>query len=154
MKYFITVLLFILLLSFGCAKRQAVTEAVIVEDILFEEIKEDTTEISEITFTEEPEEDISIFEEEELELSATEPKKMLGYRVQISAFKNKTAADQEASRAKLILDKYVYVEYIIPYYKLRVGNFLTKSDATSYLNQVVNKGFKGAFIVETTIIVE
>lgn len=146
MKYFITVLLFILLLSSGCAKRQAVTEAVIGEDILFEEIKEDTTEISEITFTEEP--------EEELELRATEPKKMLGYRVQISAFKNKTAADQEASRAKLILDKYVYVEYIMPYYKLRVGNFLTKSDATSYINQVVNKGFKGAFIVETTIIVE
>lgn len=146
MKYFITVLLFILLLSLGCAKRQAVTEAVIGEDILFEEIKEDTTEISEITFTEEP--------EEELELRATEPKKMLGYRVQISAFKNKTAADQEASRAKLILDKYVYVEYIMPYYKLRVGNFLTKSDATSYINQVVNKGFKGAFIVETAIIVE
>ncbi len=152
MKY--SVMLFFLLLFLGCAKRQTVTEEVPTEEILFEEIQEDTTEITDISFTEEGEEEATIFEEEEIMVETKEPQKMLGYRIQIGAFKNKTAAEQEANRARLTLDKEVYIDYIIPYYKLRVGNFLSKSDAVSQLNQVLNKGFKGAFIVETTIIVE
>ena len=152
MKY--SVMLFFLLLFLGCAKRQTVTEEVPTEEILFEEIQEDTTEITDISFTEEGEEEATIFEEEEIMLETKEPQKMLGYRIQIGAFKNKTAAEQEANRARLTLDKEVYIDYIIPYYKLRVGNFLSKSDAVSQLNQVLNKGFKGAFIVETTIIAE
>ncbi len=152
MKY--SVMLFFLLLFLGCAKRQTVTEEVPTEEILFEEIQEDTTEITDISFTEEGEEEATIFEEEEIMVETKEPQKMLGYRIQIGAFKNKTAAEQEANRARLTLDKEVYIDYIIPYYKLRVGNFLSKSDAVSQLNQVLNKGFKGAFIVETTIIAE
>lgn len=154
MKYTFFVFLFFLLLLFSCARRQSVKEEVATEEILFEEIQEDTTEISDISFTNEAEEEISIFKEEEIKAETKELKKMLGYRIQIGAFKNKTAADQEAKRARLTLDKEVYIEYILPYYKLRVGNFLSNSDARSYLNQVLNKGFKGAFIVETTIIVE
>jgi cell division protein FtsN len=151
MKYLVMLFLFFLLLFLGCAKRQTVTEEVPTEEILFEEIQEDTTEITDISFTEE---EATIFEEEEIKVETKEPKKMLGYRIQVGAFKNKTAAEQEANRARLTLDKEVYIDYIIPYYKLRVGNFLSKSDAVSQLNQVLNKGFKGAFIVETTIIVE
>lgn len=154
MKYSVMLFLFFLLLFLGCAKRQTVTEEVPTEEILFEEIQEDTTEITDISFTEEGEEEATIFEEEEIMVETKEPQKMLGYRIQIGAFKNKTAAEQEANRARLTLDKEVYIDYIIPYYKLRVGNFLSKSDAVSQLNQVLNKGFKGAFIVETTIIVE
>lgn len=151
MKYSVMLFLFFLLLFLGCAKRQTVTEEVPTEEILFEEIQEDTTEITDISFTEE---EATIFEEEEIMVETKEPQKMLGYRIQIGAFKNKTAAEQEANRARLTLDKEVYIDYIIPYYKLRVGNFLSKSDAVSQLNQALNKGFKGAFIVETTIIVE
>ena len=153
MKYLVLLSLFFLLLISDCAKRQTVGEELTTEEILFEEIQEDTTEISDISFTEELEEETPIFEEE-IMVETKEPKKMLGYRIQIGAFKNRTAAEQEANRARLILDKEVYIDYIIPYYKLRVGNFLSKSDAVSQLNQVLNKGFKGAFIVETTIIVE
>jgi cell division protein FtsN len=153
MKYLVLLSLFFLLLFSGCAKRQTVSDELTTEEILFEEIQEDTTEIADISFTEESEEETPIFEEEIIQ-ETKEPKKMLGYRIQIGAFKNKTAAEQEANRARLILDKEVYIDYIIPYYKLRVGNFLSKSDAVSNLNQVLNKGFKGAFIVETTITVE
>lgn len=153
MKYLVLLSLFFLLLFSGCAKRQTVTEELTTEEILFEEIQGDTTEITDISFTEEREEETPIFEEEII-VETKEPKKMLGYRIQIGAFKNKTAAEQEANRARSILDKEVYIDYIIPYYKLRLGNFLSRSDAVSQLNQVLNKGFKGAFIVETTIIVE
>lgn len=155
MKYFVVVLSIILLLPFGCAKRQEVSQEPAWEDeILFEEITEDTTEISDITFTEEPEKDISIFEEEKVEAITTEPTTGLGFRIQIGAYKNEALAQKEAEKARMILNKKVYVDYIMPYNKLRVGNFLTRSDAVSYRVQVLNKGYKGAFIVETTIIVE
>lgn len=155
MKYFVVVLSIILLLPSGCAKRQGVSQEPAWEDeILFEEITEDTTEISDITFTEEPEEDISVFEEEQVETITTEPTTRLGFRIQIGAYRNKALAQKEAEKARMILNKKVYVDYIMPYNKLRVGNFLTRSDAVSYRVQVLNKGYKGAFIVETTIIVE
>ncbi len=157
MKYFVVVLSIILLLPFGCAKRQGVSQEPAWEDeILFEEITEDTTEISDIIFTEEqePEEDISVFEEEQVEAITTEPTTRLGFRIQIGAYRNKALAQKEAEKARMLLNKKVYVDYIIPYNKLRVGNFLTRSDAVSYRVQVLNKGYKGAFIVETTIIVE
>ena len=155
MKYFVVVLSIILLLPSGCAKRQGVSQEPAWEDeILFEEITEDTTEISDITFTEEPEKDISIFEEEKVEVITTEPTTRLGFRIQIGAYNNKALAQKEAEKARMILNKKVYVDYIMPYNKLRVGNFLTRSDAVSYRVQVLNKGYKGAFIVETTIIVE
>lgn len=155
MKYFVVVLSIILLLPSGCAKRQGVSQEPAWEDeILFEEITEDTTEISDITFTEEPEKDISIFEEEKVEVITTEPTTRLGFRIQIGAYKNKALAQKEAERARMILNKKVYVDYIMPYNKLRLGNFLTRSDAVSYRVQVLNKGYKGAFIVETTIIIE
>ncbi len=155
MKYFVVVLSIILLLPFGCAKRQEVSqEPAWGDEILFEEITEDTTEISDITFTEEPEEDISVFEEEQVEAITTEPTARLGFRIQIGAYKNEALVQKEATRARTILNQEVYVDYIMPYYKLRVGNFLTRSDAVSYRVQVLNKGYKGAFIVETNIIVK
>jgi len=151
MKYFVAILSIVLLLPFGCAKRQEVSQEPPSEnEITFEEITEDTTELSKITFEEEPKEK----PEETPGVKTTEVTKIHGFRVQIGAYKNETAAKQEAESARIALSEDVYIEYIIPYYKLRVGNFLAKSDAVSYIRQVINKGYKGAFIVETTIIVE
>jgi len=158
MKYLAITLSVVLILS-GCAKRETVThEPTGEENILFEEITEDTTNIGDITFTEvekEPtEEETSIFEEKEPEVETTTPEKRQGYRVQIKAFKNEISAQKEAERARNFLMQDVYVEYIAPHYKLRVGNFLHRSDAEHYRIQVINKGYKGAFIVETTIVVQ
>lgn len=43
-----------------------------------------------------------------------------------------------------------YVEYEQPYYKLRLGDFKTRLEATYYLQQVITL-YPGAFIVKDKI---
>lgn len=74
-----------------------------------------------------------------------------GYRVQISytdvredAYKGKAAMYREFSDLKS------YVEYEQPYYKLRVGDFKTRLEATYYLQQIIAL-YPGAFIVKDKV---
>ncbi|MBK8658801.1 MAG: SPOR domain-containing protein [Bacteroidetes bacterium] len=74
-----------------------------------------------------------------------------GYRVQISytdvredAYKGKAAMYREFPDLKS------YVEYEQPYYKLRVGDFKTRLEATYYLQQIIAL-YPGAFIVKDKV---
>jgi hypothetical protein len=74
-----------------------------------------------------------------------------GYRIQImytdvrdDAYKNK------ASTYKEFPELASYVEYEQPYYKLRLGDFKTRLDATYFLQKVVAV-YSGAFIVKDKI---
>lgn len=74
-----------------------------------------------------------------------------GYRIQImytdvrdEVYKSK------ANLYKEFADLASYVEYEQPYYKLRVGDFKTRLDATYYLQQVITL-YPGAFIVRDKI---
>ncbi|MBL0310971.1 MAG: SPOR domain-containing protein [Bacteroidetes bacterium] len=74
-----------------------------------------------------------------------------GYRVQIMY----TDIRDEAYRAKAAMYKEFpeiisYVEYEPPYYKLRVGDFRTRLEATYYLQKVITL-YTGAFIVQDKI---
>lgn len=74
-----------------------------------------------------------------------------GYRIQImytdvrdDAYKSKAAMYIEFP------DLSSYVEYEQPYYKLRIGDFKTRLEATYYLQQVILL-YQGAFIVKDKI---
>ena len=74
-----------------------------------------------------------------------------GYRIQImytdirtDAYKNKGQMYKDFSDIKS------YVEYEEPYYKLRIGDFKTRLEATSYMQQVTPL-YPGAFIVKDKI---
>lgn len=74
-----------------------------------------------------------------------------GFRVQITytdireeVYKNK------ASLYNQFPDLSSYVEYEQPYYKLRIGDFKTRLQATYYLQQIVTL-YPGAFIVRDKI---
>jgi hypothetical protein len=74
-----------------------------------------------------------------------------GYRIQImytdirsDAYKNK------GQMYKDFPDLSSYVEYEEPYYKLRIGDFKTRLEATYYMQQVTPL-FSGAFIVKDKI---
>ncbi len=74
-----------------------------------------------------------------------------GYRVQI----NYTDIREEVYQSKAALYKEFpeltsYVEYEQPYYKLRVGDFKTRLEATHYLQQITAI-YSGAFIVRDKI---
>ncbi len=159
MRYFIGTLTMIVLTSLGCAKKETVIQPIGEVQPIFEEVSPDTTDTSTVVFIEEPEttavETSSIFKEVAPEEEITpEVKKASGYRVQIGAYKDQAYAEKSAEKARKVLSQKVYVEYVMPYYKVRVGNFLNRAEAAQYRKQLINSGYKKPFIVETTINVE
>jgi cell division septation protein DedD len=74
-----------------------------------------------------------------------------GYRVQIFAFESLERAEAAAQEARVKLDLPVYVEYVPPYYKVRVGDFLIREEAEAVRDRLRISGYRDAFIVETLI---
>jgi len=79
------------------------------------------------------------------------PAQILGFRVQIFASSTDRNASKVADDARIALDDNVYVEHIVPYYKVRVGDCLTREDAEILKNKTLRHGYTGAFVVETMI---
>jgi hypothetical protein len=82
---------------------------------------------------------------------APPPLKVFGFRIQIFASSTGENANRVASDARSVLAERVYVDYIAPYYKVRVGDCLTHEDAEAFKNKMLRQGYHGAFIVETMI---
>lgn len=136
-----------LVLSFSCAKKPppgdlfGEEEPIIIEEEEEGELTEEMEEMEE--FAEEVEEEVTEFEE------PPPPTPSTVYRVQVGAFYSNAGANKRKARASSLFNKSVYVEYIAPYYKVRVGDFVTKSEAESY-KSVVRSYFFDAFVAETT----
>jgi hypothetical protein len=79
------------------------------------------------------------------------PQKVYGFRVQIFASSTKDGAERVAGDARAVFTERVYVEYIAPYYKVRVGDFLTAEDVERLKDKALSMGYRGAFIVETMV---
>jgi hypothetical protein len=79
------------------------------------------------------------------------PQKVYGFRVQIFASSTEENAGNVASDAREVFDDRVYVEYIAPYYKVRVGDYLTHEEVEPLKNKALSLGYRGAFIVETMV---
>lgn len=74
-----------------------------------------------------------------------------GYRIQI--FSGNNRSDYEQARGYILQyfpNLEVYVSYSQPTYKLKVGDFLTRSDAEKYLTDLQNR-FVGAKIIYDNI---
>jgi len=74
-----------------------------------------------------------------------------GFRVQIGAFRNKEGAETLASEARTRFTEKVYVEYIYPFYKVRVGDCATRSEAEILKQKAISLGYLDAFITPTQI---
>jgi hypothetical protein len=76
-----------------------------------------------------------------------------GYRVQVLASPDFAVATREATRLNELLGGRlpVYVEFIDPYYKVRVGDFATIERAQPLLAEIRALGYSDAWSVRTTI---
>jgi len=74
-----------------------------------------------------------------------------GFRVQIFASSTEKNAMKIVDDARTAFSGRVYVEHVAPYYKVRIGDCLTKEDADVLKTKAVGLGYRGAFIVETMI---
>lgn len=82
---------------------------------------------------------------------AEEGEYVSGYRVQIYL-----SADLESARNVLVVAKRefseeAYLKYDVPYYKVRVGDCLSRADADELLKEAVSKGFIDAWVVRTLV---
>uniref|UniRef100_A0A7C4TB91 SPOR domain-containing protein n=1 Tax=candidate division WOR-3 bacterium TaxID=2052148 RepID=A0A7C4TB91_UNCW3 len=79
------------------------------------------------------------------------PQTVYGFRVQIFASTTQRNASRVADDARSVFGGKVYIEYVPPYYKVRIGDCLTKEEAETLKNRALSAGYRGAFVVETMI---
>ena len=79
------------------------------------------------------------------------PQKVYGFRVQIFASSTEENATRVATDSRESFNDRVYVEYVSPYYKVRVGDYLTHEEVEPLKNKALSLGYRGAFIVETMV---
>lgn len=78
-----------------------------------------------------------------------------GWRVQICALTDESAARKMQQRADDVFEKYqsfkVYLTYDSPYYKVRIGDFTSRAEADRLLKIANQKGFPDAWVVRTNV---
>ncbi|UCD19500.1 MAG: SPOR domain-containing protein [candidate division WOR-3 bacterium] len=79
------------------------------------------------------------------------PQTIYGFRVQIFASNTEENATRVAEDARGAFNDRVYIEYVAPYYKVRIGDYLTREDIEPVKNKALSLGYRGAFIVETMV---
>ncbi|MBN2089330.1 SPOR domain-containing protein [candidate division KSB1 bacterium] len=79
-----------------------------------------------------------------------------GWRVQICALADESAARRLQQRAEDVFEKYqsfkVYLTYDSPYYKVRIGDFTSRTEADRLKTIAIQKGFPDAWVVRTNVL--
>ncbi len=75
-----------------------------------------------------------------------------GYRIQIAALSNQDEAMQIKKEAMLkFAEQGVYLIFDPPFYKIRVGDFVSRYDAEKLQQKAIQLGYKDAWIVRTRV---
>lgn len=69
------------------------------------------------------------------------------YRIQLFTSKTYGAAAKESKIAEEIFDRKVYLDYEVPYYKVRWGDFANSDEAEKYQPVAIEAGYKNAWVV-------
>jgi len=76
------------------------------------------------------------------------------FRIQIGATELFGDARREKKIAEEVFDQLVYLDYEVPYYKLRVGSFADRRSAEQYLRKSKMAGYKTAWVVTVRVTVK
>jgi len=74
-----------------------------------------------------------------------------GFRVNLMSGKNEAAINEEKKKAMFKFQYDVYVVFESPYYKIRLGDFLSYEEAALVQEQVRRRGFVDAFIAKCLV---
>ena len=77
--------------------------------------------------------------------------KVPGYRIQIAALEDQGKAMEIQKEAMLKFTEDVYLIFDSPYYKIRVGNCVTRREAEELQKKAVRLGFLDAWIIRTMV---
>ena len=88
----------------------------------------------------------AISNEPSTDMEAIEPLSVI-FRVQVFATKSFDEAQEYAANIEALFPEGVFVEYQMPYYKVRVGEFFKPDSGEEFLDYVKEMGFKSAWLV-------
>ena len=129
----------------GCQPRQTVKTVSPEEEFLTQPVITDSVTV----IRKEPEQIQPRTEEQ------VSPQTAYGYRVQIFASWSNENAERIANEARMKFpNEKIYVEYIPPLYRVRVGDCKTRAEAESLRDVARSSGYSDAFIVQTNINVQ
>ena len=75
-----------------------------------------------------------------------------GYRIQLMATSSMLLAEEEQQKADALFSVPAYVEYEPPFYKVRLGDFLSREEAQRALDGAVRSRYDKAWIAETMVV--
>jgi len=76
---------------------------------------------------------------------------VLGYRVQIISTPFEEVAREVRNEALLKFEEPVYMVFDAPYYKVRIGDCVSRFDAEELQQKAIEKGFAQAWVVRTMV---
>lgn len=83
--------------------------------------------------------------------SSSVDEKVPGYRVQIISTRDEAEARAIKRDALLIFDEGVYLTFDDPYYKVRIGDAISRFDANDLQEVAVSKGYLEAWVVRSMV---
>jgi hypothetical protein len=73
------------------------------------------------------------------------------YRIQLYTSKLYGPAAKELNIAREVFEQKVWMDYEVPYYKIRVGDFSNRDEAEKYLSTVREAGYESAWVVRVNV---
>jgi hypothetical protein len=73
------------------------------------------------------------------------------YRIQLFTSKTYGDAARELKIATEVFDRQIFLDYEVPYYKVRWGDFASREEADEYLQAAIEAGYRTAWVVKINI---
>jgi len=74
-----------------------------------------------------------------------------GYRVQVAISENQEDLIDIKDNLEKVIKEKIYIQFELPNYKLRVGNFSSRKKAELYRNKIARLGYRSAWVIPTLI---
>ena len=74
-----------------------------------------------------------------------------GYRVQVAISENQEDLIDIKDNLEKVIKEKIYIQFELPNYKLRVGNFSSRKKAELYRNEIARLGYRSAWVIPTLI---
>ncbi len=74
-----------------------------------------------------------------------------GYRIQVIISENQEDLIEIKDNLEKVIKEKIYIQFELPNYKLRVGNFSSRKKAELYRNEIARLGYRSAWVIPTLI---
>ena len=74
-----------------------------------------------------------------------------GYRVQVMISENQEDLIVVKDSLEKLIQEKIYIQFELPNYKLRVGNFSSRKKAELYRNKIARLGYRSSWVIPTLI---